>query len=105
MQAMETGRSGTAVQVTFMGEITTVIGKRSLEVGLPEEATVGDLMASLSQTYGEAFTSRAFVGPGRLHHTMLVFVDGEEIKERGGLSAKLGGGKVDVILLPMFGGG
>ncbi len=102
---METGHSGLAVQVTFMGEITAVIGKRSLEVSLPDEATVGDLLASLSRTYGDAFTCQAFVAPGRLHHTMLIFVDGEEIKERGGLSAKLGGGKVEVILLPMFGGG
>jgi len=93
------------VKVTFMGEMPSILGQRGLEVALPEGATVGELFESLSTTYGENFSSRVFCRPGELRHTMLVFVDGEDIKRRGGLAAKLGDSEVEVIMLPMFGGG
>ena len=72
---------------------------------VPEGQTVRDLLAMLSETYGDAFTSRVFSNPEKLHHYILVFVDGENIKGHGGLDAKLGNGEVDVVMLPMFGGG
>lgn len=105
MAAIVTEQSTLAVRVAFMGELPSIIGQRSLQVALPEGATVGELLESLSKMYGDTFTCRVFCGPAKLHHTMLIFVDGEDIKERGGLAAKLGTGEVEVIMLPMFGGG
>jgi hypothetical protein len=92
-------------RIKFMGDLPTVIGQRSLELEMPVGSTVRDVLASLSKTYGEAFTSRVFSNPTKLHHYILVFVDGENIKGHGGLDAKLGNGEVDLIMLPMFGGG
>ena len=94
-----------AVRVKFMGDMSSIIGERNLELALPQGATVADLLASLSKNYGEAFTNRVFIGPGKLFHTMLIFVDGEDIKERDGLATMLGSGEVEVIMMPMFGGG
>ena len=88
-----------------MGELPSIVGQRSLQVALPEGATVGQLLESLSKTYGDNFTCRVFSSPTKLHHTMLIFVDGENIKDRGGLAATLGTGEVEVIMLPMLGGG
>jgi len=105
MDAIVTGQPTLAVRVTFMGELPSLIGQRSLQVALPRGATVGQLLESLSKTYGDNFTCRVFSGPAKLHHTMLIFVDGENIKQRGGLAAKLGDSEVEVIMLPMFGGG
>jgi len=103
---MDAGTLSTpAIRVTFMGELPSIVRRRSLQVSLPKDATVGELLESLSVTYGEVFTSRVFCAPGKLHHTLLIFVDGENIKECGGLAAKLGNGEVEVIMLPMFGGG
>ena len=96
---------GLSVQVAFMGELPALVGKRKLQASLPSGATVGDLLEHLSRIHGDAFTCRVFCAPGKLHHTMLIFVDGEDIKERGGLAAKLGDSEVEVIMLPMFGGG
>jgi len=93
------------VRVSFMGELPSLIRERSVKVSLPRSGRVGDLMELLSQKYGDAFSCRVFSEPGVLRHTMLVFVDGENIKERGGLAAELGDGEVEVIMLPMFGGG
>ncbi len=94
-----------AVRVRFMGDLIAVVGRRTLDVDLPRGCTVGDLLALLSESYGEAFTSRVFAGPAELEHTILVFVGGESIEEQDGLATKLGGGEVEVIMLPMFGGG
>jgi len=105
MDAMTGAQSTSDVRVTFMGELPSIIGLRSLQVALPRGATVGELLESLSKTYGDKFSCRVFCGPAKLHHTMLIFVDGENIKERGGLAATLGAGEVEVIMLPMLGGG
>lgn len=94
-----------AVRVRFMGDLPAVTGQRNVLVSLPGECTVGGLLESLSQRYGDDFRSRIFNGPAKLHHTMLIFVDGENIKQHGGLAAKLGDSEVEVIMLPMFGGG
>ncbi len=93
------------VPVKFMGDLPAVIGRRDLVVTLPEGSKVGDLLVSLSKSYGDDFTSRVFSGPAKLHHYMLVFVDGENIKELGGFAAGLRDGEVEVIMLPMFDGG
>ncbi len=93
------------VRLKFMGDLPTVIGQRSLQLEMPAGNTVRDVLASLSNTYGEAFTVRVFSSPTKLHHYILVFVDGQDIKGRGGLDAQLGSGEVDIVMLPMFGGG
>ena len=93
------------VRIKFMGDLPTVIGQRSLELEMPAGKSVRDVLDSLSNSYGEAFTARVFSTPTKLHHYILIFVDGADIKGRGGLDAKLGNGEVDIVMLPMFGGG
>ena len=105
MEALATNEATLSVRVAFMGELPSLVGRRNLQASLPQGATVADLLEFLSATYGDAFTCRVFCSSGILHHTMLIFVDGENIKERGGLAAKLGDSEVEVIMLPMFGGG
>lgn len=105
MKSVATEQPQLEVRVTFMGALPSLIGQRNLAISLPRSGTVGDLLECLSQKYGEAFSCRVFSEPGNLRHTMLVFVDGDNIKELGGLAAKLGEGEVEVIMLPMFGGG
>jgi molybdopterin converting factor small subunit len=98
-------KSTLTIRVKFMGDLPAVIGQRQIEVELPLGSVLGDLMTWLSNTYGEAFTARVFAGPAKLHHYILVFVDGKNIKGNGGFDMPLGDGEVDVIMLPMFGGG
>ena len=93
------------VRVKFMGDLPAVVGTRIIELSLPAEHTVKDLLAHLSATYGEAFTSRVFNSSGKLHHYILVFVDGAKIQVPTELEKTLGKGEVDVVMLPMFGGG
>jgi molybdopterin converting factor small subunit len=102
---MEATASTIAVRVRFIGDLPAVTGQREIVVTLPEGSTVADLMSDLSMTYGEAFTTRVFSSPTKLHHSVLLFVDGQKLKQHGGLTTKLGNSKTEIIMLPMFGGG
>jgi hypothetical protein len=94
-----------AVRVAFSGEMQTLIGQRELRVRLPQGATVKDLLALLSGKHGDDFTSRVFGDSGKLRQGLLIFVDGENIKARGGLDATLGNGEVEVLMLTLLEGG
>jgi molybdopterin converting factor small subunit len=102
---MEAVQSTIAVRVKFMGDLPAVTGQRNLRVMLPEGSTVGNLLESLCREFGPEFASRIFSGPAKLEHTVLVFVDGENIKARGGLAAKLGASEVELLMLPVICGG
>jgi sulfur transfer ThiS family protein len=105
MMASASEQSTIAVRVTFTGEMQTLVGRRELRLDLPEGATVTDLLAFLSRNHGEDFASCVFSGPDKLRQGLLIFVDGENIKGRGGLGAALGNSEVEVLLLTMLEGG
>ena len=95
-----------AIKVRFMGDLRSVVGQPHATVRLQRGSTVGDLVASLCNDYGEPFRSRVVSGPGKLQHTILIFLNGENIKEIGELTALLeGDSAVEIIMLPMFEGG
>ena len=95
------------VRVRFMGDLRAVVESRDLEMSLPQGSSVGDLLSSLAERFGDPFAKWVFTGSGDLHHYILIFVNGENIQDIGGLSVKLGeqGGQVEIIMLPMFEGG
>lgn len=105
VEVMANEASSIAVRVQFMGDLPALTGQRTLVVTLPESSTVGDLMKSLSKSYGDAFTCRVFSAPGTLHHYMVVFLNGQNIEEVGGFRATLADSEVEVVMLPMFEGG
>src|SRR3990172_13032938 len=94
-----------AINVKFMGDLRALLQRRTLTVTLPQGSTVGDLFASLCGNYGEPFSSRVFTHSGALQHYILVFLNGQNIKDVGGLAAGVGGGGVGGVMLPLFGGG
>lgn len=94
-----------AVKVKFMGDLRALIAQPTAVVTLPQGSTIADLMTWLSNRYGEAFTHRVFSSPGTLQHYMLLFLNGRDITEIGGMAARLGEDQVEVIMLPMFEGG
>ena len=98
--------STVAIKVRFMGDLRSVVGQPHTTVRLQRESTVGDLLASLCHQHGEPFRCRVISGPGKLHHTILILLNGENIKEVGELTARLeGDSEVEIIMLPMFEGG
>ncbi|OGT83198.1 MAG: hypothetical protein A3H91_17590 [Gammaproteobacteria bacterium RIFCSPLOWO2_02_FULL_61_13] len=99
-------QSGITVRVRFIGDLPAITGQRTRTVNLPKGATVASLFESLTQTYGKDFSLRLFSRPGKLHHTIFIFVDGEDYNERDGLAAKLGeSSEVELLMLPVICGG
>jgi molybdopterin converting factor small subunit len=105
MEDVSSDDTSVKVRVSFMGDLVALTGQRTLEATLPRGSTVEELLVSLSRTFGDGYMTRVFSAPGRLRHTILVFVDGKNVRQRGGLSLKLGDSEVEVVMLPMFGGG
>ncbi len=96
-----------SIRVRFMGDLRAIVGQRDLRMALPRGNTVGDLLAFLSNSFGEPFASWVFSRPGIIHHYILVFLNGQNIQDVGGLATGLGDGdsEVEIIMLPMFEGG
>lgn len=88
-----------------MGDLRALLGRRDQTLNLPEGSTVGDLVRLLCQSYGEPFISRVLSKAGTIEHYILIFLNGQNIKEVGGLAAKLDGSDVEIVMLPMFEGG
>ncbi len=95
------------VRIRFMGDLRAVIESADLKLALPRGTSVGTLLKSLAQKYGDPFAKWLFTASGELHHSIVIFVNGENIQDIGGLSVELGeqGDQVEIIMLPMFEGG
>jgi molybdopterin converting factor small subunit len=95
------------VRVRFMGDLRAVVASSDVRLSLPKGTSVGGLLKSLAERYGDPFAKWLFTGSGDLHHSIVIFVNGENIQDIGGLSARLGeqGDQVEIIMLPMFEGG
>ena len=95
------------VRVRFMGDLRAVVESRDLSMSLPQGSSVGDLLGALAGRYGDPFAKWIFTESGELHHYILIFVNGENIQDTGGVSTGLAGqeDQVEVIMLPMFEGG
>ena len=99
-------QSTVAIKVRFMGDLPAVVGGRDTMVSVPQGSTIGDLVTSLCDHYGEGFRCRVVSRPGKLHHDILIFLNGENIQEIGELEAKLeGNSEMEIIMLPAFEGG
>jgi len=95
------------VRIRFMGDLRAVVASSEIKLSLPKGTRVGELLKSLAEGYGDPFAKWLFTGSGDLHHSIVVFVNGENIQDIGGLSVGLGeqGDQVEIIMLPMFEGG
>jgi molybdopterin converting factor small subunit len=105
-QSMQPSKT-VGVRVRFMGDLRAVVESADLNMSLPQGSSVGDLLKSLAERFGDPFAKWLFTGSGDLHHHILIFINGDNIQDIGGLTAKLGGqdDRVELIMLPMFEGG
>ena len=93
------------VKVIFMGELQRWAGRRELEVELPHESTIGVLAKKLFCLCGTIFAQRALTTEGAFQPHVAVFVNGLQIGRLNGTKTVLTGGKVELMLLPMYEGG
>ena len=93
------------VKVVFMGELQRWAGRRVLELELPAGSRIGELAEKLFSLCGEIFAQRALTPDGAFQPHVAVFVNGVQIGRLEGSKTVLTGGKVELMLLPMYEGG
>ena len=93
------------VKIRLMGELAGLFRPRELEVALPQETTVGELLLRLRDHYGDAFPKKVFNSAGGLTNGVVVFVNGEDIRSLAGLDTPLPESTVELVMLPVFEGG
>jgi len=93
------------VKVSFLGDMRSIVGRRDVRLVLSKGAILADLLTSLITEYGEALRNRIFNAQGELLRHTIVFINGRDARERGGLQAVLDGEDIDILILPIFEGG
>ncbi|MBI2954855.1 MAG: MoaD/ThiS family protein [Chloroflexi bacterium] len=93
------------VKVCFLGEIRSLVGRREMEVTLPEGSTLRDLFDNLRGSLGEDFANAVFDLDGNLFHHLSISIDGSTVDHSQASEIQLHGGEVDVLILPIYGGG
>lgn len=90
------------MRVRFFASIRTLTG--APEVACPElPVTLGELLHTLSDRYGPEFRRWVLDGDA-LGHAVMIVINGDDARHRGGLQARLAPGDV-VSILPMMAGG
>jgi|SRR3990170_3295686 len=67
------------VKVKFYGTIKTVVKDTQLSVDLPDGATVKDLLAYLTEKFGEAFSTRVLDSKGRMQSYVRMYVNEDDV--------------------------
>ncbi len=89
----------------LMGELRSLAGTREVRATLPTGSTVREFIHWLTSSYGQAFARRVMTSEGSLQPTVAVFLNGQDLRELGGLEAELVDGRVQLVILPVFEGG
>jgi len=98
------------VEIRFYGMTRDLVGESHVEMRLPQDSTVADLLHALAEKYGERFWQRVMDSPGRLSRFVELIVNGRQV-DRNALDTPLAGGDprraavVNVLVLPPSAGG
>jgi len=65
------------VKVNFFATLRSLVGQKTVEVELPENATVRDLAEALARRY-PALRPHLFQENGQLHHSTHILLDGRD---------------------------
>ncbi len=76
-------------KVIFFGLIQRYVSGRHEEVELPDDSTVGDLLAALAERHGAAFRDHLVSLDGSVQPEVLITVDGQNVMTLEGLATPL----------------
>jgi molybdopterin converting factor small subunit len=93
------------VKVVLMGELKRWAGKEDADVELQPGSTVQTLVAKLPELCGEEFAHKVLSKQGFLQPHIAVFINGIQMARLDGTKTVLTGGRVELMLLPVYEGG
>jgi len=94
-----------SVKVQTILDLKRIVGKREVELLLPEGSTVADLLRNMTERWGEELSSRLFEpGTHSLFSHIHIMVNGRAMAFLKGMETVLQDGD-DVLILPPAAGG
>jgi MoaD family protein len=90
------------IKVKFFGPFQELFGGREVEVELPGNSGLGELLERVCDTPARA--EQVFSGAGVLHSHVVVMKNGTPVRSPGGLKERLKDGDV-IAVFPFLGGG
>jgi len=93
------------VTVKFFGNISKIAGLKQIEVEIPRDSTLHDLMLILKEKLGDGIY-RHVVETGRMEikRTVIVFVNGKNATTLNGLKSKIKDSSIVAFFPPGVGG-
>ncbi len=89
-----------SIVIRYVGLIRNTLSKQEETVEIKGGATLRDLLALLTERYGDDFRTLVFGADGRLRSTTNLLLDGADAAEAGGLDASLEGvAKLSILAL------
>jgi sulfur-carrier protein len=86
-------------------EIRQALGQKLIEVDLPKDSTVEDLLAHMKKRWGEKLNSRLFhPDDGKVLEHLQIMVNGRTIRFLKGMNTLLEEGD-EVLIMPLVSGG
>ncbi len=82
-------RSVSRVKVKYYGMVQNVVGNLEKESFLSDDTTVGELLQSLVQRYGDEFKNTVLAPDGQLLPVTVIHLNGRDISDIDGLNTKL----------------
>ncbi len=92
------------VRVKLFGDVATVAGSTSLEVGVGGDSRLSDLLSALDVASGRSVSQSITDADGRLLPSIAVLVNGSNVYLKQGLETALAEGDT-VSVMPLMGGG
>jgi len=94
------------VLAKFFGDISRIAGFKKIEVEIPEDLTLHDLMLILKEKLGEGIYKHV-VETERMEikRTVIVFINGKNATTLNGLKSKIKDGSIVAFFPPGAGGG
>jgi molybdopterin converting factor small subunit len=77
------------MKVVYLGMLQSALGVKEEEINPQAGSTVGSLLTSLANKYGESFRFTVLSRDGNLRPLVKVFVSDRDIAEMDGLNTKL----------------
>jgi hypothetical protein len=93
------------ITVILLGELKRLAGVAQVTLRLPANSTVHDVARRLRTVCAPPCAQRVLTLDGDLQPHVAVFLDGAQLPATRGAPAPLGGGRLELMLVPMYEGG
>ncbi|MFO8017843.1 MAG: MoaD/ThiS family protein [Promethearchaeia archaeon] len=92
------------VKIKFLSLLKDLIGSEEIELSIPENSTIKELLEELNSQYGEKFKDILYEKPNKLNKGILIGLNGKNIRDIDNLDTKIEA-EDEITFMPAIAGG